>query len=152
MGPSQVGKCERQVPTRCRAVHVSEVNKVISHRNEHAHQPSFLQGTQHCALLTLASGLCNVSVSVANSPSRSTKTTQSVVGAGGEGGGEEMGGGGQSWGRRLKGGCVCVGRGWSACDSIHVSKELLPQASGKYYFPSRHIILDRIFKGHLLII
>ena len=80
-------------------MHVSEVNKVISHRNEHAHQPSFLQGTQHCDLLTLASGLCNVSVSVANSPSRSTKTTQSVVGAGE--GGEEMGGGGGGGGAEL---------------------------------------------------
>ena len=79
-------------------MHVSEVHEPISHRNEHAHQPSFLQGTQHCALLTLTSGLCSVSVSVVNSPSRSTKTTQSAVGGGG-------GGGGQSWG--VKGGCVC---------------------------------------------
>ena len=89
-------------------MHVSEVHEPISHRNEHAHQPWFLQGTQHCALLTLASGICSVSVSVVNSPSRSTKTTQSVVGRGGGGGGEEMGRGGGRVGvggeRRV---CVC---------------------------------------------
>ena len=61
-----------------------------SHRDEQVGQALFVQGTQHCALLTPISGLCSVWVSVTHSPSPSTKATQ----RGGGGGGRRVGGGG----------------------------------------------------------
>ena len=63
-----------------------------SHRDEQVGQALFVQGTQHCALLTPISGLCSVWVSVTHSPSPSTKATQ----RGGGGGGGGAGGGGGS--------------------------------------------------------
>ena len=60
-----------------------------SHRDEQVGQALFVQGTQHCALLTPISGLCSVWVSVTHSPSPSTKATQ----RGGGGVGGERGGG-----------------------------------------------------------
>ena len=131
------------------AVHVSEVHEPISHRNEHAHQPSFLQGTQHCALLTLTSGLCSTSVSVVNSPSRSTKSPQSVVcvcvGGGGGGRGGE---GGQSWG--VKGGCVCgEGGGLLVTQSMSQRSSFLRLPAN---FPFHTNNTRQNFKGHLFII
>ena len=61
-----------------------------SHRDEQVGQALFVQGTQHCALLTPISGLCSVWVSVTHSPSPSTKATQR--GGGGGGGGCRGGG------------------------------------------------------------
>ena len=55
-------------------------------------QALFVQGTQHCVLLTPISGLCSVSVSVTHCPSPSTKATQR---GGGEGGSRVEGGGGR---------------------------------------------------------
>ena len=54
-------------------------------------QALFVQGIQHCVLLTPISGLCSVSVSVTHSPSSSTKATQRGGGGGG-GGGEGVSG------------------------------------------------------------
>ena len=132
-------------------MHVSEVHEPISHRNEHAHQPSFLQGTQHCALLTLTSGLCSASVSVVNSLSRSTKTTQSVVGTGGGGGGggEEMGGGGRvgvGGERRV---CVRGGGGLLVTRSMSQRSYFLRLRAS---FPFQTYNTRQNFKGHLLII
>ena len=59
-----------------------------SHRDEQVGQALFVQGTQHCALLTPISGLCRVWVSVTHSPSPSTKATQRGGGGGGGGAGE----------------------------------------------------------------
>ena len=128
------------------AVHVSEVHEPISHRNEHAHQPSFLQGTQHCALLTLTSGLCSTSVSVVNSPSRSTKSTQSVVcvcvcGGGGGGGGTELGGE-----RRV---CVWGGGGLLVTQSMSQRSYFLRLPAN---FPFHTYNTRQNFKGHLFII
>ena len=54
-----------------------------SDRDEQVGQALFVQGTQHCALLTTISGLCSVWVSVTHSPSPSTKATQRGGGGGG---------------------------------------------------------------------
>ena len=70
-----------------------------SHRDEQVGPALFVQGTQHCALLTPISGLCSVWVSVTHSPSPSTKATQRGGGGGGggrEGSGDGGGGGGGS--------------------------------------------------------
>ena len=69
-----------------------------SHRDEQVGQALFVQGTQHCALLTPISGLCSVWVSVTHSPSRGTKATQRGGGGVGvrEGGGWRGGWGGGS--------------------------------------------------------
>ena len=50
-----------------------------SDRDEQVGPALFVQGTQHCALLTPISGLCIVCVSVTHSPSPSTKATQRGV-------------------------------------------------------------------------
>ena len=65
------------------------VCELCSHSDEQVGQALFVQGTQHCALLTPISGLCSVWVSVTHSPSPSTKATQ----RGGGGGGRRVDGG-----------------------------------------------------------
>ena len=94
---SEVGPYTLQTPSitfrhLCRKP-VLGVCEPCSHRDEQVGQALFVQGTQHCALLTPISGLCSVWVSVTHSPSPSTKATQR---GGGGVGGERGGGGGGS--------------------------------------------------------